>query len=129
MGRLQPVSYNSTGNNRAYKVSIDRPYQDDGSGDFYGWEVYFIEWAEQQGFDMSYSTDVDTAANPPRLLSVKAFLSVGHDEYWTKVMYDAAQNARDAGVSLGFFGANAIYWQARYEASPAGVPNRVLVSY
>src|SRR5439155_241915 len=37
--------------------------------------------------------------------------------------------ALNAGVNLGFFGANAIYWQARLEPSTSGVPNRVLVCY
>ncbi|HEX5415421.1 MAG TPA: N,N-dimethylformamidase beta subunit family domain-containing protein, partial [Chloroflexota bacterium] len=128
-GGYSLYSYNSSGGNRAYKVSFDRPYRADGSGDYFGWEVYFVQWAEQQGFDLTYSTDLDTALNPARLQSVKGVLVVGHDEYWTKAMYDAVQNARDAGVSLGFFGANATYWQARYEASLSGVANRVLVSY
>jgi len=44
-------------------------------------------------------------------------------------MYDAAQGARDAGVSLGFLGSDAIGWQARFEASPGGAANRVLVCY
>src|SRR5262249_4633396 len=86
-----------------------------------------------QGYDVTYSTDVDTDQQPNRLLSVKGFLSVGHNEYWSKTMYDAAQNARDNGVSLGFFGANAVYWQIRYESSPSttnsGAPDRVGVCY
>src|SRR5206468_4242235 len=56
-------------------------------------------------------------------------LSVGHDEYWSKEMRDAAELARDSGVSLGFFGANASYTQIRYEPSSSGVPNRVVVEY
>jgi hypothetical protein len=121
--------YNSTEGRRAYKVSFDRPYARDGSGDFFGWEVYFVQWAEEQGYDVTYSTDVDTATNPARLLTVKGFLAVGHDEYWTKEMYDAAQTARDSGVSLGFIGGNDVFWQARYEASANGQADRVLVSY
>ena len=42
-------------------------------------------------------TATNTATNQTRLLSVKGFLVVGHDEYWTREMYDAAQNARDCG--------------------------------
>src|SRR5207247_2252347 len=42
---------------------------------------------------------------------------------------DAVMAARDAGVSLGFFSANAIYWQARFEASSSRVPTRVEVCY
>ncbi len=121
--------YNSTGGHQAYKVSFDRPYADDGSGDYFGWETYMVSWLEQQGYDVTYSTSVDTDLNPGRLLTVKGFLSVGHDEYWTKAMYDAAQNARDAGVSLAFFGANDLYWQARFEPSGSGASDRVLVCY
>jgi hypothetical protein len=36
---------------------------------------------------------------------------------------------RDAGVNLAFFGANAIYWQVRFEPSTRGVANRVIVCY
>jgi hypothetical protein len=44
-------------------------------------------------------------------------------------MYDAAQNAREGGVNLAFFNANDIFWQVRFEASAAGVANRVMVCY
>ena len=44
-------------------------------------------------------------------------------------MYDTVTAARDAGVNVGFFGANAIYWQVRFEPSTGGVPNRVMVCY
>src|SRR5262249_25064905 len=37
--------------------------------------------------------------------------------------------ARDAGVNLAFFGANAVFAQVRYEPSAAGVPYRVMVCY
>src|SRR4029079_10005218 len=50
-------------------------------------------------------------------------------EYWTKEMRDTVEFARDSGVSLGFFGANASYTQIRFEPSAAGVPNRVVVEY
>jgi len=43
----------------------------------------------------------------PELLHHKAFFSTGHDEYWTNEMFNAAQSARDAGVGLAFFGADA----------------------
>jgi hypothetical protein len=122
-------TYNSANGVRAYKVSFDRPYEGDGSGDYFGWEVYLVQWLEQTGYDVTYSTDVDAQANPSRLRSVKGVLVPGHSEYWSKGMYDAAQAARDAGVSLGFVGSNDIYWQVRYEASAAGVGNRVLVCY
>ena len=123
-------AYNSFGANtiagdaRAVKVSFDRPYADDGSGNFFYWEVDLVRWLERNGYDVTYSTDVDTHETGGALRNSKGFLSAGHDEYWSKEMYDAAEAARDAGVSLGFFGANAIYTQVRYEPSAAGVANR-----
>jgi hypothetical protein len=117
------------GTTRAVKVSFDRPFYDDGSGDFLSWEVQFVRWVEKSGYDATYSTDVDTHANGAELLRHQAFISIGHDEYWSNEMYNAAQAARDRGVNLGFFGANPLYWQVRFEASAAGVANRVVVCY
>jgi hypothetical protein len=79
---------------------------------------------------VKYSTDLDTHQNGAALLGSKAFLSVGHDEYWTKQMYDAVEQARDAGIHVGFFGANQVYWQVRLEPSPlTGGADRVMVGY
>jgi len=119
-----------TGTKRAVKVSWNRPYADRGAGQFFQWEFYFIRWLEQSGYDVKYSTDVDTHENSARLLQSKAFLSIGHNEYWSKAMYDGVQQARDAGVHLGFFGADAVFWQVRFEPSPlTGAVDRVMVGY
>jgi hypothetical protein len=118
-----------SGEARAVKVSFDRPYTWQGSGDFFSWEVELVHWLERSGFDVTYSTDIDTHATGAVLRASKAFLSVGHDEYWSKEMFDAAQSARDAGVSLAFFGADADSWQVRFEPSAGGVANRVMVCY
>ncbi len=120
------------GTPRAVKVTFDRPITSSywqGSGDYLSWEAYFVRWMERSGYDVTYSTNVDTHASGSRLLNCKGFLSVGHDEYWSKAMRDAAEAARDAGVNLAFFGADAAYWQIRFEASASGVPNRVIVCY
>ena len=123
----------ASGEKRAVKVSFNRPYADKknwGAGDFLNWEVYFVRWLERSGYDISYSTDVDTHTDGQRLLRHSGFLSVGHDEYWSRAMYDAAERARGSGVSLAFFGANPVYWQIRFEPSPAtGAANRVIVCY
>jgi len=123
-----------SGGKNAVKVSFDRPYEGNGTGNaysqsFFSWEYPFVRWMEKSGYDVTYATDIDTHSNGGRLLNYRGFLSVGHDEYWSKPMYDAVMAARDAGVSLGFFSANAIYWQARFESSSSGVPNRVEVCY
>src|SRR6266446_5132511 len=130
-------SYGATtvsGGPNAVKVSFDRPYSSDGTGiawgqSFFSWEFAFVRWMEMSGYDVTYATDIDTHTNGNMLLNYRGILSVGHDEYWSKPMYDAFIAARDAGVNLGFFGANAIYWQVRFEPSSSGATNRVLVCY
>src|SRR5438094_2559822 len=127
--------YNSFGANtvagttRAVKVSFDRPFATSGGGQFLNWEVQLVRWLEMSGYDVTYSTDVDTHASGGSLLNHKAYFSTGHDEYWSNDMFNAAQNARDAGVNLAFFGADPVYRQVRFESSAAGVPNRVMVHY
>jgi hypothetical protein len=117
------------GSPEAVKLSFDRPYNDDGSGQIFSWEHDLIRYLEQQGYDVSYTTNIDTHAHPEQLLDAKGFLSTGHDEYWSGAMYEGIEVARDAGVNLAFFGANAAFWQVRMEASDSGVPNRVMVIY
>ncbi|HZS92903.1 MAG TPA: N,N-dimethylformamidase beta subunit family domain-containing protein [Chloroflexota bacterium] len=114
---------------RAYAVSFDRPYErGNGAGDFFFFEYPMLRWLEMKGYDVTYDTDLDTDASGALLLDHKAFLSVGHDEYWSRGMRDNVENALRHGVSLGFFGANAAYWQVRLEPSFNG-PRRVVVCY
>lgn len=138
----------------AVKVSFNRPYAGStnpsaaygvGAGDFLtntqpvmhgypissaGWDYNLVRWLEREGYDLSYLTSLDTHTSPELLKSHKAFLSAGHDEYWSWSMRDNLKAARDAGMHLAFFGANAVYWQVRFEASPATqAANRVLVAY
>ncbi len=65
--------------------------------------IMFVYWMEQQGYNVAYTTDVDTDAHPAELLKHKAFLSVGHDEYWSMGMRNAVQSAINAGVNVAFF--------------------------
>ena len=116
----------------ATKVSFDRPFipgDSNGAGHYLWWEYPFVRWAESQGFDMTYITDVDTHTNVNPLTNHKGFLSVGHDEYWSRGMRENVQNAINAGVNVAFFSANTSYWQIRFEPNDAGVPNRVEVGY
>src|SRR5207249_4242151 len=55
-----------TGTPRAAKVSWNRPYAGRGAGQLLDWDVYFIRWLERSGYDVKYSTDVDTHENSER---------------------------------------------------------------
>jgi hypothetical protein len=42
-----------------------------------------VRWLERKGYDVSYTTGVDTDRRGSELLEHRVFLSVGHDEYWS----------------------------------------------
>lgn len=114
----------------SHQVSFDRPYDQQGAGPFLQWEIEMVRFLEKEGFDVSYTTDVDVDAAPQRLLDHKAFLVVGHDEYWTRSERDGVEAALAHGVHLGFFAANVGYWQVRTQPSPStGQASRVIVGY
>ena len=74
---------------------------------------------------------VDTDRRGAELLEHQAFLSVGHDEYWSGTQRANVEAARAAGVDLAFFSGNEIFWKTRWENSidGSGTPHRTLVSY
>jgi hypothetical protein len=113
---------------RAVVVSFDRPYSGAGASDFLGLELPLISWLEEVGYDVGYATDIDTHADPDLLRARRAFLSLGHDEYWSTRMRNHVEEALDSGVNLAFFGANAMFRHIRLERSPIG-PHRREVNY
>ena len=90
-----------------------------------------VRWLESNGYDVSYFTDVDAARYGSEILDHKAFLSVGHDEYWSGQERDNVEAARDAGVNLAFFSGNEVFKKTRWENSIDGsdTPYRTLVCY
>jgi hypothetical protein len=115
---------------RAAEVSFDRPYdRSAGAGDFLNWDIHLVRWMERSGLDVSYTTDLDVHEHPERLLRHRMFVVMAHDEYYSLPMRDAVEHARDAGVSLAFMGADAIYWQNRYQPDFRGQRDRTLICY
>ena len=111
---------NSTDQIPAVKVSFDRPVPAWELANLnarapFIYELPLIRWLEREGFDVSYQTNVDTHRNPSSLVGPRLLVSAGHDEYWTREMRDAFDDALARGVSLAFMGANTCYWQIRYE--------------
>lgn len=117
--------YNSTiglSGGKAREASFDRPYeQGDGAGQFFRFDEFFIRWAESKGFDLIYVTNVDFERDRSLLEGQHLFLSVGHDEYWTRTQREAVNAALASGTSLAFFSANDAYWQIRLEPARTGV--------
>jgi hypothetical protein len=128
------------GTDRAYAVSYNRPFLTrDGGGTASGPQDYLfgadfaaISYLEKNGYDVSYMSGVDTdRLGVGALLGHKAYISAGHDEYWSGGQRANVEAARAAGVNLLFWGGNDVYWKTRYEPSIAGTPTdyRTLVSY
>ncbi len=117
--------------NRARIVSFDRPYPQtwaSGAADFVGNELPLLMHLESLGLDLTYWTDVDLHVRPQLLANHRCLFSLGHDEYWSQPMRQAAAQANANGVNLAFLGANAVYRQIRMEPSSVG-PNRLEVCY
>jgi hypothetical protein len=125
-----------TAPNRAYKVSYNRPLTVRGSvvaNSLFNAEYPMVRWLEMNGFNVSYISGIDTDRSPALLdaKNHKAFLSVGHDEYWSSQQRLNVEAARDSGLSLAFFSGNEVFWKTRWEASidGTGTAYRTLVSY
>lgn len=124
---------------RAYKVSYNRPIATrDGIGvgagpqnSLFGAEYAAIFWLEQDGYDVSYMAEADTARYPSLLGRHKIFTSTGHDEYWDTTARANIEAARGAGLNLVFMSGNEVYWKTRWEPSIDGnnTPYRTLVCY
>jgi N,N-dimethylformamidase beta subunit-like protein len=119
---------------RARAVSFDRPYDDssssdrDGAGQFPHRELPALALAERLGLPLEYVTDVDLQADRHLLDGARGVVTMGHDEYWSRAMRAALEQARRRGVNLAFLGANAVFRRIRLRPSPIG-PDRVEVNY
>jgi len=126
--RLGPNMY-SIAQGRPVACTFDRPDENsDGAGRLIWHEYPMIRWLEREGFSLAYVSSLDLHQSATHLSKPVAFLSIGHDEYWTYEMRANVEAAVASGLSVGFFGGNACYWQVRLEDSPLG-PGRVLVCH
>ncbi len=120
---------------RAYKVSYNRPFTTrevaNGQDWLFNAEYPTIRWLEANGYDVSYTTGIDSDRNGTLIQNHRVFLSVGHDEYWSAGQRTNVEAARDAGVHLAFFSGNEVFWKTRWENSidGSGTSHRTLVTY
>jgi PKD repeat protein len=114
------------GDGRAVAVSFDRPEHegDQQYNHFFGPDGITVVWLEQQGYDVTYTSDVNLDSNGSTLLNHKVDLVSGHSEYWSHDEFVNYKAARDAGVNIVSLSANTAYWQTRYENN-----HRTLVCY
>lgn len=116
-------------------VSFDRPYGmytqifqpalSIGSGEFLLWEFPLCYWLEQHQYDVTYISNSD-GMELSTLTRARAFLSVGHDEYWDLRQYEAAEAAIEAGVSYLWLSGNSVFSVSPFSASYDGRPKRII---
>jgi hypothetical protein len=119
---------------RAYKVSYNRPITTRGTSaeDFvFNAEYPMVRWLEANGYDVTYTTGVDTDRRGNLIQQHKVFMAVGHDEYWSGNQRANVEAARAAGVHLAFLSGNEIFWKTRWENSidSSNTSYRTLVCY
>ena len=96
-----------------------------GSAGWPDWELPFIEWAEREGFEIGVCTNADLEEHPEVLDGASLYLSVGHDEYWSRGMRDTVEAFIARGGNAAFFSGNTSLWQVRIE----GDDHDVMVGY
>jgi len=136
-------AYNAYGGNslytgqpagRAYKVSYNRPFTTRGTGEedwVFNAEYPMVRFLERNGYNVSYTTGVDSDRRGNLIQQHQVFTSTGHDEYWSGPQRANVEAARDAGVDLAFFSGNEVFWKTRWENSidASNTAHRTLVSY
>ncbi len=116
-------------------ASFDRPYgkypqlyenpQSIGSGEWLCFEFPLAYWLEQHGYDVTYCSNSD-CLDAAQITRCKAFLSVGHDEYWDLRQYDAVKSAIAAGVNVLWLCGNSVFVVSPFSASSDGRAHRVI---
>jgi hypothetical protein len=115
---------NSTNSKRAYKVSLNRPYESGGGQSQFPGVYNLIRFLEREGYDVTYATSSDTDRDANLMNNHRVFLTGWHDEYWTGQMFTNALNWIAQGKHFVSLASNSIYWQTRYEDN-----RRTLVAY
>jgi hypothetical protein len=114
--------------NRSLAVTLDRPYDQEGAYLFMVYERKLINLAERLGLPLAYKTSMDIASDPRALDGASAFISLGHDEYWSPPERAHVTAARDAGVNLAFLGANCMFRRTRLDPTSLGA-DRLVICY
>ncbi|MCK1607107.1 DUF4082 domain-containing protein [Bradyrhizobium sp. 166] len=127
-----------TTSDRAYEVSYNRPIAMNVNSneaqptDFvFGEEYAAIYWLEQNGYNLNYISGIDASTNAGLLQNTKAYIDVGHDEYWSQSQFNNVKAAADAGIDLAFLSGNQIYWDTQLAPSfdASHTANRNIIEY
>jgi hypothetical protein len=106
-----------------------------GSAGWPDWELPFLQWAEREGYAVDVVTNADLEDHPGLLAASAAdggyslYLSVGHDEYWSRGMRDTVEAFIAKGGNAAFLSGNTSFWQVRLEDRDGDGPGATMVGY
>jgi hypothetical protein len=99
---------------RALSLSFLRPFASAvGYTRMQTFEVPLIQWLERNRFSVDVCAASDLDQHGDMLLNYQMFVSVGHDEYWSEGMRDAAEKFIENGGNAAFLSGNTCYWAIR----------------
>ena len=82
----------------------------------YAFDLYLVDWLEQQGTDYDVICDEDLHFEGLDSLADYDVIMTGcHPEYWTGPMLDALEAYLDGGGRLMYLGGNGFYWATAYD--------------
>jgi len=110
-GGFSVYAYSGLSKNQGTKVSFERPTR----SQFSKWELPFVVWCEQNGYELDYAANGDLESRPEILENYNLVLSVGHDEYWSTPMRDNLEGWIAKGGNVAFLSGNSVCWQTRTE--------------
>jgi hypothetical protein len=86
-----------------------------GGAGWYTYERAFLRWAEREGYRIDTVIGPDVEQHPEVLDHRPLWLSVGHDEYWSRGMREAFDRHTTAGGHAAIFSGNTSFWQIRFD--------------
>lgn len=98
---------------RGYQVSFNRPYTGTGIPLWSQLDVAAAQWAEAQGYDVTYASSIDLHEGRVKPFRHAALVFPGHDEYWSAGMRATTERAFQSGTHGAFLAANNCYWHVR----------------
>ena len=105
-----------------------------GSAGWPDWELPFLQWAEREGYAIDVITNADLEDHPGLLAEsghdgYSLFLSVGHDEYWSRGMRDNVEGFIARGGHAAFLSGNTAFWQVRLEDTTPEGPGATMIGF
>ncbi len=107
--------YNSSESIRETKVSFDRPFSDSTLVLYYRWTEKLMDWLEYVKTPVEFCTNLDLDQDPSFLTHYNIYVTVGHDEYWSRPERNACQGLVDRGGRMIVLSGNTCWWQVRLE--------------